>query len=163
MGNTIGTTSGAGITHSFKAYSVMVCVVPLLVFSVQYLRNVYSTWLWRCTRHGRYDMYERQNCMNNSFYYEECSTNCRGRYDIYERQHCMNTSLHWEECSNNTRGRHDMYDKQHFMNTSLYCEVWSNNFRRRYDVTCRKDNTSWTRHFISYMSYLPLQLVEHSS
>jgi hypothetical protein len=47
MGNTIGTTSGAGITHSFKAYSVMVCVVPLLVFSVQYLRNVFvhvSRW-----------------------------------------------------------------------------------------------------------------------
>ena len=39
MGNTIGTTNGAGITHSFKAYPVMVCVVPFLVFSVQYLSS----------------------------------------------------------------------------------------------------------------------------
>ena len=36
-GNTKGTTSGAGITHSFKAYSVMICGVPFLVFSVHYL------------------------------------------------------------------------------------------------------------------------------
>ena len=34
MGNTKGTTSGVGITLSFKAYSMMVCVVSFLVFSV---------------------------------------------------------------------------------------------------------------------------------